>query len=641
MTGARHRGIATCLMLGVVGLAAVPAPAFELFGIHLWGPREPEEDAIDIIDPLPYTVSWRVAGGDGELEGQLENASSLWTDRETPASGSAGLLSKARGDYRRLLAALYAAGYYGPAISIRAAGQEVADASLDADFPAPVPVVIDVQVGPRFRFGQTTIVNPAPPEAFVRDDIETPAAAGFAPGETARSGIINQASALTIEQWRHLSRAKAREVDREVIADHASNLLDVSLTMDPGRPARYGPTYVEGSERVDHEFIAFMADLPEGEPFDPDDLQDGLDRLNRLGVFRSLRFEEAEAIGPDGSLPITVRVEDRRPRTIGAGATYSTIDGIGVEAFWEHRNLFRRAERLRFSASVQGIGSIDPDEFSYEFGVSFTKPGVWTPDTNFVTGASAFRLDWETYRQQGVAAYVGLSQQFSRRLTGQLMLEASRSRYEDDFGTRDFTIVSLIGQGAYDRRNDPLDATRGYYIAASAQPFYEFEFGNAAIRGTLEGRAYLSFGPEDRITLAGRALLGSYAGAPTEESPPDLLFFAGGGGSVRGYAYQSIGIENFEFEGEEIVVGGRGLFETSTELRWRFTERWGGVGFVDTGLVTEDGTLTGDSDFRVGAGAGVRFYTGIGVLRADLATPVTPRDEDGYVALYIGIGQAF
>ena len=110
---------------------------------------------------------------------------------------------------------------------------------------------------------------------------------------------------------------------------------------------------------------------------------------------------------------------------------------------------------------------------------------------------------------------------------------------------------------------------------------------------------------------------------------------------MRGYAYQSIGVETFENDGEEIVVGGRGLFETSTELRWRFTERWGGVGFVDTGLVTENGTLTGELDFRVGAGAGVRFYTTIGVLRADLATPVTPRDEDGYVALYIGIGQAF
>ena len=303
--------------------------------------------------------------------------------------------------------------------------------------------------------------------------------------------------------------------------------------------------------------------------------------------------------------------------------------------------MFRRAERLRFSASVQGIGSIDPDEFSYEFAVDFTKPGVWTPDTNFVTGASAFRLDYETYRQKGVLANVGLTQQFNRRLTGDLMLQASRSQYEDDFGTRDFTIFSVIGRLAYDRRNNPFDATRGYYLAASLQPFYEAEYGNFAARGTVEGRGYLSFGPEDRVTLAGRALVGSYGGASPAESPPDLLFFAGGGGSVRGYAYQSIGIENFVFDDEEIVIGGRGLFETSTEVRWRFTDRWGGVGFVDTGLVTEDGTLSGESDFRVGAGLGARFYTAIGVLRADVATPVNRRDQDDYVALYLGIGQSF
>ena len=68
-----------------------------------------------------------------------------------PAVG--GLLSKARGDYRRLLAALYAAGYYGPAISIRAAGQEVADLTLAVDLPPPVPVVIDVGPARRSDFG--------------------------------------------------------------------------------------------------------------------------------------------------------------------------------------------------------------------------------------------------------------------------------------------------------------------------------------------------------------------------------------------------------------------------------------------------------------------------------------------------------
>ena len=273
MAGARHRGIVTCLLLGVAVAAALPAAAFELFGIHLWGAREPD-DAVEVIDPLPYTVGWRIAGGDSGLQRQLETASSLWTDRETPASGTAGLIAKARGDYRRLLAALYAEGYYGPAISIRAAGQEVADASLDAAFAAPVPVVIDVAVGPRFRFGRAAIVNAPPAAAFERDEIDTPAAVGFVPGRTARSGhhqpgLGRHHRAMAPPVAGQGARGRPRG-DRRPRHRPCSTS---TLTIDPGREAVYGPTRVEGSKRVDPEFIAFMADLPEGAPFDPDDLR--------------------------------------------------------------------------------------------------------------------------------------------------------------------------------------------------------------------------------------------------------------------------------------------------------------------------------------------------------------------------------
>ena len=153
MAGVRQRCILAGLAMGSAVAATAPAAGFELFGIHLWGEREAEEQ-VEIIDPLPYTVELTVAGGDRELTTSMENASSLWTDRETPASGRGGLLAKARGDYRRLLAALYNAGYYGPEISIRAGGREVADLTLDAEFTAPVPIVIAIEPGPPFEFGR-------------------------------------------------------------------------------------------------------------------------------------------------------------------------------------------------------------------------------------------------------------------------------------------------------------------------------------------------------------------------------------------------------------------------------------------------------------------------------------------------------
>lgn len=636
-------GKARGLLVGLAVLSATPAASFEIFGIHLWGPRE-DENTIEVIDPLPYRATLHVTGGEESLQGRLENASALYTDREQPASGRAGLLAKGRADYRRILAALYAAGYYGPEISIQAMGREVSDLTLSDELPPNVTIHIRIAAGPQFLFGRTEIVNAPPAEVSHEDEDEndTPAAIDFEPGQPALSGVINQASAISIERWRQLARAKAKETDREVIADHSTNRLDVTLSLEPGPRAYYGPTHVSGSRRVDPDFIAFMTDLPQGRPFDPDDVQASEDRLNRLGVFRSIRIEEAPEIGPDGSLPMTVTVEDRRPRTIGFGATLSTIDGAGIAAYWQHRNLFGRAERLRFDASIDGLGeSADPDDYDYNFGVTFTKPGVWTPDTNFITSAVARQLDFTTYRERSITGRVGISQMFGDRLTGELFAEISRARYEDDFGTRNFTTYALVGSAAYDRRNDPLNATEGYYLAAEFRPFYEANFGNVAARGTLEGRAYHGFGEEDKVVLAGRAKVGSYVGADASESPPDLLFFAGGGGSIRGYEYRSIGVDSFNSEGEPIVIGGRGLFEASAEIRYRFTRTMGAVGFVDSGFVSEDPTFGGENRVQTGAGLGFRYYTSIGVLRADLAAPVNPRPEDSAVALYIGIGQAF
>jgi len=301
----------------------------------------------------------------------------------------------------------------------------------------------------------------------------------------------------------------------------------------------------------------------------------------------------------------------------------------------DHQAIDASIERL--------LETIDPSEYNYNLGVTFTRPGTLNPDSSFVTSLVARQLDVDTYRERSITARAGLSRRFGRFLTGDLFVEASRGRYEDDFGTREFTTFGLLGRSEYDRRDDPLDATEGYYLSASAQPFYEFEFSNAALRGTLEGRSYVGLGEERRFVLAGRARVGSIVGAEASETPPSLLFFAGGGGSVRGYAYQSIGVDvpDPDDPGETIVAGGRGLAELSGEFRARIGENFGAVAFVDGGLVSADANFTGFDDLRVGVGLGARYFTPVGPLRVDLAAPIDPRPQDDAVALYIGIGQAF
>jgi translocation and assembly module TamA len=156
------------------------------------------------------------------------------------------------------------------------------------------------------------------------------------------------------------------------------------------------------------------------------------------------------------------------------------------------------------------------------------------------------------------------------------------------------------------------------------------------VRATAEARTYFGFDPEGDFVLAGRIKGGVIGGADIAELPPDRLFFAGGGGSVRGYGYRSIGVDG----PGDTVTGGRYLLEGSVEARAKVTDTIGIVGFVDAGYVAGD-ELVPLEEVRLGAGLGVRYYTGLGPLRLDFAVPLNKRANDPDYALYVGIGQAF
>jgi translocation and assembly module TamA len=408
--------------------------------------------------------------------------------------------------------------------------------------------------------------------------------------------------------------------------------------MKPGRKAYYGPVTVKGTDRMDPAFVAWMAGLPRGQEYDPDDIDRANKRLMRLGVFRSSRFEEADVIDPDGLMPMSLIVQERPLHRFGVGADYSTVDGAGFQTYWLHRNLFGHAESLKLEAKVAGFGNtIDPADLTYRAGVTFTRPGVFTPDTDFVASVIGDREVLDIYTRTSVTGLIGFNRIFSDELSGKLFLTGGPSRFDDDFGTRDFLDVGVLGGLTYDARDNKTDPTSGYYLDGIVHPFYEFNYGNPAVRMVAEGRAYYGFGEDKRIVLAGRLKLGSIVGPSIAETAPDKLFLAGGGGSVRGYAYRNIGVNG----PGGIVTGGRSLIEASAELRARITDSIGAVGFVDAGYVGADSIPDFSQQFRVGVGAGLRYYTGLGPLRADVAFPLNRRKGDPSLAFYIGLGQAF
>ncbi|WP_240549511.1 autotransporter assembly complex protein TamA [Devosia salina] len=624
------------IALAVSAGLVMPAAGFELFGMKFFEDQsEVDADAV-IVDPQPYFVTFTSSEG-GAVEAALRNASALLADEAEPASGAAGLIAKARGDYRRLLAALYGEGRYGGAVSIRIGGVEAANLPPDSDLPDPVDVTIAVTAGPEFTFANVSIVNQAPPTADPADQVDLPVLRGFGVGEVARSAVILRAEQLALEAWRQQGYAKAEIVSRDVVADHATNTVDATITVNPGRLAAFGPVRVTGTTRMNPEFVAQQTGLAVGEEYDPDELERAQKRLDRLEVFRSARLQAAEDIGSDGLLPYDLIVEELPGRRFGVGATYSTIDGLGLEGYHLWRNLFGQAERLRLDARIASIGwPVDTAQFDYFVGGTFTKPGFYHPDVDLVATVSAERTIYPEYTETSAGGRVGLSWFYSDQLTFEGGASFEVARFDDDFGTRDFQTVGLYAGLVYDGRDSSVDPTEGWYAAANVEPYFDLLGGTPGARLVVEGRTYFGFGENDPFVLAGRLKGGAVFGPALVDIPPDKLFFAGGGGSVRGYAFKSIGVD----DGSGTITGGRYLLEASLEARAKVTNDIGVVGFLDGGYVAAD-VFPGLDDLRLGAGVGLRYYTGLGPLRLDVAVPLNKRASDPDYAIYAGIGQAF
>jgi len=171
----------------------------------------------------------------------------------------------------------------------------------------------------------------------------------------------------------------------------------------------------------------------------------------------------------------------------------------------------------------------------------------------------------------------------------------------------------------------------------AAQP--GFEALNGTVFSSFEGSAsgYKGLGADDNVVLAGKLSGGVLVGASElQDVPATRRFYAGGGGSVRGYSYQEISPYNAAGE----ATGGRSYVVASVEARLKVTETIGIVPFFDAGVVSSG--LTPDfSDIRAGAGIGLRYATPFGPLRLDVAMPLEKYDGGSSFGIYAGIGQSF
>lgn len=628
----------------MAALAAAAALVFVPYSITLAHAQAPDDQAplAGTSAGIPYTVTIDVPGGDEALTRDIGDASNLSALLEDPPAGPVGLVRRAAADIQRFQATLFANGYYGALIDIRVAGvpateQRAVDAAAAAALRGPVPVTVRIEPGRQFVFGPIVLADAAtgrPPAPLPID----PSALGIRTGEPARANLVLEAEARLVDAMQDLGYPFAAVPRRDAIADHATGTLDLTFYLAPGRYAVMGPVAVRGASEVDADFIARQAGVVPGTPYSRAEIARIRDEMNRLEVFQSVRIVEGEEIGADGQIPIFIEVEERKMRFVGLGAAYSTTEGGTVSGYWGHRNLFGRAETLRIEGEVSRLFSNSITDLQYIARAAFEKPGIYQHNDDLLVEARAFREVPEAYESRGVGGQIAWRRRFTDKLEGRIGAEFERSRITDAFGTRDYTLVGIPISLSYDSTDNKLDPSEGIRATGQVEPFPEFlgsTVGMTIAKGSVS--AYHAIDEARRFILAGRVATGTIDGPNVAIIPADRRFYAGGGGSIRGYEYQGVSprLPNGQ------IVGGKSLFEASVEMRMKVTDTIGIVPFLDMGGAFASSTPDFGSDFKFGAGLGLRYYTAIGPLRLDVAVPLERGPYDPSLAVYVGLGQSF
>lgn len=566
---------------------------------------------------ISYDMVFKGIEGLG-IEPALRAISDMEELKGKPPAGIGLLRSRAERDRGIFVEYLHSQGWYAAGI----------DLSIDRD-PIPVVVTFHVETGPPYLLDRIAILaigEEVDAELFCLETLS------LVSGERFNAEKVLSAQQELLNRLKRCGHPFPSVVDRRVTVDHRDHTVSVKIAFDPGPKALLGEPRLEGLENVEENFVRMMIPWKPGDPYSPVPLQTLHRNLSATGLFAGIRITEADHLHEDGELPITVSMTERKHRSVGAGISYGSDEGPGGRLSWEHRNVFKHGERLAAGASAS--------DFTKDVSVAFQKP-YFLRDDQWLRITSRFADERpDAYESRSLSSIVNIDRELGRGITagagvGYKESKITQLAFRD---TERFRIVSLPLAMSWDRSDDLLDPRKGGRLTVETTPMISITRGeNAFVKLYGRYRRYVPLRESPSIVAAGSLAAGIITGARHRDVPADERFYAGGGGSIRGYSYQSVG----PLVGET-PYGGRSLLKCSFELRTALTDNVGIVGFLDGGTAYESGNFGSGETFRWGTGLGLRYRTPVGPLRLDVGIPVNRRHGiDDSFQFYLSLGQAF
>ena len=420
-------------------------------------------------------------------------------------------------------------------------------------------------------------------------------------------------------------------ISHDVVLDKKRKTANLTFVLSLGTEAHFGETTFLGAPDIDREYLRSFLAYKKGDCWKHGKLTKTISNLLGTGLLNAALPKRPDAPDRDGLVPITFELKPRDKRSIRLGTSFFTDERFGGIIDWTNRNIGGAGEslalRLRANYLRQNATLIYKDPIFFSKKQSLTVTNKLEQEDN------------DTFREKSLVSEALVN----RSITDIFSIDAGPGfevlRITEDAESTTYGLLYFISGINLDTRDNPLDPTKGLVISSRITPFYDV-LGEVTpfIRSEVTASTYLSFhNLPAKPVLALRTGVGTITSNTTDEIPASKRFYAGGGGSVRGVGYQEAG----PFEDGD-PTGGRSLLELSTELRMRFSESFGGVLFVDAGAAFDERYPSFDDSLFIGAGPGIRYFTGFGPLRLDVGFPMNKRDVlDDSFQVYVSIGQAY
>jgi translocation and assembly module TamA len=596
-------------------------------------------------DPQAYKVEI-ASVNDGEIDATLKATSDLQTLRKAAPVSPFGLIARARSDVDRLKTALESFGYYESKVTIAINGIALADPGL-GDALTALPQDQDARVEINFALGALYHLRHIVVEGEMPPTVDAHAALGLVSGQAAVASTILAGGAKLANALQERGYAFAR-VDAPVAYEAAEEpALDLTFQAVLGPKVNIGEIRFEGLQRIHERLLRRRLLMHSGDSYRPSRIEQARRDLLALGVFGQVSVQLGAEPDPAGRVPVTFKMRERLRHAVSVSAAFSTDLGGSGGITWTDRNLFGNAEQLNLKARVLNLGGNDTTGIGYDTSAVLSIPEFKHRDQTLQFALSALRQSLEAYDQTSRTAGVALARKLSSVWTVSAGVSISDEKVLQEQIKYFYTLVQLPFNISYDSTNlaSPLDdPTHGFRASLEVKPTLAIGHPDALflvnqvkfatffdlknLFGTVPGRS----------VIAARALAGSAQGASEFSLPPDQRFYGGGSGTIRGYAYQSVGPR---FANDPVTpTGGTAISAAGIEWRQRFGMNFGAAFFVDAGQVSTTFKLVPD-DLSIGIGAGIRYYTAIGPIRFDVAVPTKHQSGDDSFQIYIGLGQAF